>query len=118
MSEPDSPDSSLAASRATRLAKNEVFFREVNEIAAKDGSRPSTSHVFFCECSSGGCIERIDLTGSEYEYVRANGDRFFVVPGHEDNSVERVVETHDRYLIVEKTGLAGIIAERADPRGN
>ena len=36
-----------------------------------------------------------------------------IVPGHEVPEAERVVETHDGYAIVEKTGEAGDVAERA-----
>ena len=52
----------------------------------------------------------------DYERVRAEGARFFVVPGHEDASVELIVATTPTYLVVEKDGHAGIVAEAADPR--
>jgi hypothetical protein len=37
---------------------------------------------------------------------------FIVIPGHEDPQLERVVEAHRDYLIVEKTGVAGEVAEQ------
>ena len=40
-----------------------------------------------------------------------------VVPGHEDVAVEKVVEQHDGYLVVEKTGVTpGQVARENDPR--
>jgi hypothetical protein len=42
--------------------------------------------------------------------------RFFVLSGHEDESVERIVERNDRYLVVEKIGDAAEEADDRDPR--
>jgi hypothetical protein len=39
-----------------------------------------------------------------------------VVPGHQNPAVEVVVETEPRFLVVEKDGAAGIVAELEDPR--
>jgi hypothetical protein len=75
-----------------------------------------TAYEFICECSSASCAERIELTRLQYEHVRAEGTRFFVVPGHEKRGVEVVVETQPTYLVVEKDGLAGLTADEADPR--
>jgi hypothetical protein len=73
-------------------------------------------YQFVCECSANECLDRITLTRVQYEHVRAEGTRFFVAPGHENVAVEEVVETHPTFLIVEKDGHAGIVAEMADPR--
>ena len=74
------------------------------------------AYVFICECSSASCAERVELTRIEYEHVRAEGMRFFVVPGHEQRDTEVVIETRPTYLVVEKDGLAGFVADEADPR--
>jgi hypothetical protein len=42
------------------------------------------------------------MTEGEYQHVRADNDRFAVLPGHEDEQIERVVERAERYLIVDK----------------
>jgi hypothetical protein len=39
---------------------------------------------------------------AEYERVRGQRDRFAVVPGHERDEIEHVVEQSDRYAIVDK----------------
>ena len=112
----DPPCSAPSGAREARLAKNEIFFREANELIEREAAVLDGSVDFICECSSSGCVERLMLTRREYEHVRAKGNRFVVVAGHENASVERVVETHRTYLVVEKHGRAGIDADRADPR--
>lgn len=63
-------------------------------------------------------MDRISLTRDEYEAVRSHPARFFVIPGHEDlNGSEVVVETFDRYVLVEKQGREREIVEQSDPRG-
>jgi len=43
------------------------------------------------------------------------GGRFLIVAGH-DAQDARVVEDHDGYSIIEKSGVAGRIAEEENPR--
>jgi hypothetical protein len=99
------------------LAKTEILFREVNEsIQELAGELGGDDFEFVCECSRVACTDLVKLSRREYERVRAEGTRFFVVPGHEDASVELIVARTDTYLIVEKDGHAGTVAEAADPR--
>jgi hypothetical protein len=106
--------------REARIGKNEILLREVNERIEELGSRlaPATSAIgFVCECGDHTCTEQVRLEGHEYEAVRNNGRRFLTLPGHEAPEVERVVERHDRYQVVEKhEGPPGQLAERTDPR--
>jgi hypothetical protein len=110
------------SSRERRLAENEVVFRAANE-AVKDVADDFVAHgagptfAFFCECSDANCAEQLDLTLTEYEAVRAHGARFVILTGHEEPDVEEVVETRQRYTVVEKTGASRAIAEESDPRG-
>ena len=107
----------LVEAREERLANNEVLFRSVNEaieqLAVDLGGE---AYEFICECSTRGCVERVELSRGEYEHVRADGARFFVVPGHEDPLLELVIEKKPTYLVVEKDGHAGNVAEATDPR--
>lgn len=101
-----------------RIAHNEAVFREVNEGISR-GHWPGeedTPVAFRCECGSLGCTRMIELAAPEYERIRASADRFFVAPGHERPEVETTVETHERYLVVEKRGEAARVAEETDPR--
>lgn len=100
-----------------RAARNEALFREVNEQVrdlAERASRAPTAG-FVCECSDGDCSEHLEVPLEAYERVRAEPRRFLVAPGHE-GAFERVVEREAAYVVVEKRGTAGEIAERLDPR--
>jgi hypothetical protein len=98
-----------------RIARNEATFREINE-AIEDGRQTRAGLIgFLCECGVLGCNEVVELTIPEYEAVRVGSRRFFIRPGHE-TAVDKVVEVHDRYAVVVKTGLAGQLVERSDPR--
>ncbi len=104
--------------REERLAQNEVLFRSLNESIEQQAIRFGgvDEYEFICECSSRNCLERVRLTLREYERVRGDGARFFVLPGHADLSIERVVEQAAAFHVVEKDGPAGIVAEFEDPR--
>ena len=99
-----------------RVAMNEATFRKVNE-GMKDGQDASEDMSFVCECGRLHCTQIIRLTRAEYEAVRGNPRRFAIVAGHEILEAEEVVERHDRYLVVEKSGdPVSEIVERMDPR--
>jgi hypothetical protein len=103
----------------TRIAANEAAFREVNEAIAR-GQYPGEDDAprgFRCECARLGCNQVVELTNREYERIRSNSRHFFVVPGHEMPEAEEVIERNDGYLVVEKTGRAGVRADDSDPRG-
>jgi hypothetical protein len=102
--------------RARRLAKNEVFFREANEQLEREEHRREGTFDCICECSRGGCVQRLKLLITEYEQVRARSDHFAVAHGHEDTSIEEVVERLPTYLVVKKFGEAGDVARQTDPR--
>jgi hypothetical protein len=100
-----------------RAARNEALFREVNEEVARleqrlEGGAPQ----FVCECSAESCVERVTLPLAAYERIRSHPRRFVLKPGHEQDSLERVVESASGYVVVEKTAVAGDVAERTDPR--
>ena len=108
----------MSEAREERLAQNEVVFRTVNEAIDQiaiglGGDQP---YEFVCECATSGCFERVELTLKEYERVRGDGSRFLLRPGHEDIEVELVVESHPEYLVVQKDGVAALVAQEADPR--
>ena len=104
--------------RQERLAKNESLFRTLNEnisdLASRLGGREPFE--FICECSTSGCFERLSLTLAEYERVRQDGTHFLLADGHEDIEIEQVVDHRDGYVVVEKDGVAGLVAADDDPR--
>jgi len=89
-------------------ARNEALMREVNErLRAVDSEAGWADRDqlfgFQCECGNpDGCDGRLEMSLSEYERVRAQRDRFAVIPGHENDAIERVVERDERYYIVDK----------------
>jgi hypothetical protein len=98
-----------------RAARNEALFREVNENIARLEERYSqtqTEPVYLCECKNVDCTDHLAIDPATYRRIREQGRLFFVRPGHEEPRIERVVERHDDYLVVKKTGAAGEIAER------
>ena len=109
--------------REERLASNEALFREINERVAEVAEHfvevESTADPveFTCECGSTTCTEQIALTLDEYEAVRAVSTHFAVIPGHEQPAIERVVERHPNYLVVEKHEEdAEQVARETDPQ--
>jgi hypothetical protein len=58
----------------------------------------------------------LSIQVSLYEAVRDQPRWFVVVPGHEREGVERVVQEHHGCLVIEKLGEAGEVAEDTDPR--
>lgn len=83
-----------------RLAHNEALFRRVNDEI--DGRADGGPTDYVCECADSDCTATIPLDGGEYARIRALPGWFVVLPGHERADVERVVERHDGYLVVEK----------------
>ena len=107
----------MEAASEMRLAKNEAFFRQVNERIkdVADGFE-GDRYEFLCECADPSCTERITLATEEYEAVRANPTRFVLARGHAAPQIEHVVEREEAHLVIEKVGLAGRIAAQLDPR--
>jgi hypothetical protein len=69
-----------------------------------------------CECPRKTCEPaRVALTLAEYDCAAA-ADRFPVAPGHTDLTVECVVDTTDRFQVVEKIELAAQAAAAMAPR--
>jgi len=104
-----SSGSGSANDRYELQARNEALLRTVNErISAIDQEAgawtdPKERFWFQCECgNTETCSERIEMTLAEYQRVRSQQDRFAVLPGHQTDELERVVETQDRFLIVDK----------------
>jgi hypothetical protein len=106
--------------RERRLGLNEAMFREVNE-RVEDVNKAfgaiTGQFDIFCECGDTTCIERLSVPMSDYERVRSESTHFLLHLGHEDPTVERVIEHHEGYVIVEKEGVdVEEVAEATDPR--
>lgn len=107
--------------RGRRIAENEALFRDLNEEVgavahAFSAGGETRTFDFLCECGDSSCAHRVPITLAAYEELRGHPLRFAVLPGHEIGDVERVVETHVGYTVVEKTGETAEIARERDPR--
>ncbi len=111
-------DENIDVEFAGRAARNEEIFRGVN-VRIEEGAELHEVHgplPFHCECGNARCLSKIEIPPREYERIYADPHRFFVVPGHEREEVERVVERHGGDVVVEKFGEAAEEAEEEDPR--
>jgi hypothetical protein len=101
----------VTAPREERVARNEELFQVVNRNIVKMEETLGTRKTFamVCECAKKHCIDGFEVEPAVYQRVRLNPVLFFVVPGHEDPQVEKVLERAPQYLIVEKVGRAAEI---------
>lgn len=100
------------------VAREEAVKREVNE-AIEEGLWPDEREDTIrmrCECGSTDCNAFVNIEVPAYERVRDHGRRFVLAVGHQDPRVEKVVYGTGHYLVVEKLGHAGEVAEQLDPR--
>jgi hypothetical protein len=101
-----------------RIAENESAFRQINE-GIDRGQWPGdekTKAAFVCECARLGCTALVELLPTAYREIRTHPRRFVLAPGHEASGAETVVERNRDYVVVEKRGEAGRVAEAKSPR--
>ena len=102
----------MADPRERRMAANELLARRINEAVEYERPRNGDSgERFVCECVREHCTEALDLTIEEYVRVRSHPRRFVVLKGHEEPAIESVIAVYPGYVVVEKRGEAGRLAE-------
>jgi hypothetical protein len=98
-----------AISRA-RLVKNEQAARAYNNrrlgFELEDGIDPDDDVPFLCECGDKDCAEALEMSPEEFVEVHSAPNRFAVLPGHVLGEVEWVIETRDRYWVIQKRAQA------------
>jgi hypothetical protein len=108
--------------RERRLALNEAMFREVNERVedmTKTFESDTGTFEILCECADTACTDRLSVPTAAYERVRADPTHFLLHADHDDPTVERVIETHESYIVVEKEGReVERVVEQTDPRAD
>lgn len=110
------------ATSAERKGLNQARFADANDRidrAARDlvGADDPDVVPFLCECPRTDCMQVILVTLAEYERVRSSEMHNLTAPGHEDESVERVVARTERYVVTEKGGdAAAAFAAEREPR--
>ena len=101
-------------SQEERIVYNESWSRHLNERKARWMESGQPAAGFRCECWRADCIERIRLSGRQWQKVRSQGNRFAVAPGHVARDFESVVEEYPHFWIIEKHGEAGDLAEQLE----
>ena len=101
-----------------RIARTESLFRNVNERIAESAQRTESENAaFVCECGDADCTEKVEAPLGVYQDVRSDATQFLLVPGHEDDRIEQVVEERSRYSIVRKVNrIVAAHVRRLDPR--
>ena len=100
------------ASSVEHLVRNQMLLPEVNDrLAELSGTWGGEPPEFVCECTSTECTETFPIPLAEYEDIRAQPNRFLILPGHENSEVDHVVETYEAFSLVEKTKYVGLVLE-------
>jgi hypothetical protein len=94
------------------------MFRFGNERMAgwEERHEDEEPELYFCECADPDCRQKVRLEKPDYESVRADSRRFFVVAGHEIPDVETVVESHEGWVVIEKAPDVTSTVQTLDPR--
>ena len=108
--------------REASRARNEVVFRDANEqikAVIDDHGMDLPLAPFLCECGDRACRELIRVPLDKYSEVREFPRRFILATGHDqrDGRETSTVETHEGFVVVEKAGVAGEIAEERAGEG-
>ena len=120
-SDPRSGEDAVSPAVARRIAENESRFRDANERieeAVLEHEITAFTMPFVCECGREECLKTLRLTLAEYELARTGPRLFLCIPGHEvvGAGIGRLVRETSKFVIVEKIGVAGDVAEARDPR--
>jgi len=101
--------------RRERLVKNEEAARAYNNrrlsFELDDEATEEEEVPFLCECGDESCAEAVEMTTDQFIAVHSAPNRFAVVPSHVLGEVEWVVETGEKYWVVEKRPSAMRAAE-------
>lgn len=90
------------------------LIREVNQRIEELSSEweENGRTVVFCECADAECLEKIEISHTEYERIRGSARQFLVKPDHVARRDEAVVAETDEYVVVEKLGPSTSRADR------
>lgn len=102
---------------AIRIGKNDAAFRAANEtiVSTAESYGVDDRYPLLCECADPGCTDVILMSAEDYRAVRENPRWFFNARGHQALALQAgaiaVVEEHATHVVVEKLGVAAVIAE-------
>ena len=104
---------SQAERSAARAAENEVIFRNANQEIERRRAELNVPGFtpFLCECEEESCKTLIFLSQEEYADARMKPNWFILAHDHKCRS-GMIRSSSDRFVVVEKDGLAKEIAEQ------
>jgi hypothetical protein len=109
----------LIDERTKRLAANEAVFRTVNEKLEdlnEAFSFATSTFSIVCECGDIACVEQIEISEEQYAELRSDPTHFAIVPSHEADGIEELIESRAGYVIVRKReGLPARLARETSP---
>jgi hypothetical protein len=95
--------------KARAAGRMQAIYRDVNEriVELADDS----SLTIICECCNDECADPIVVPQRAYDATRAHSRRFLVTDGHFEPKIERVLERHEGFMVIEKFGPAARVVE-------
>ncbi|MGE5272269.1 MAG: hypothetical protein ACM3QU_00640 [Verrucomicrobiota bacterium] len=94
----------------------QTLFRQVNDrVLEVNGILGPTARLadFVCECRDAECSERLTLSVAQFVAVRSHPSRHVVRPGHVEPALERTVEVHKGFAVVEPVRTAPLVESQA-----
>ena len=100
--------------RATRHLRSQLDGRRLNTEVGKHRDT-SAFGDYVCECGIATCSVPVSLTPEEFAAIRAQPGQFVVYPGHVTARLERVVESNERFQVVESvyTSIRWLVSQQA-----
>jgi hypothetical protein len=94
-----------------RNARAQVVYRDLNDrIREMDEEFRNRGRIeVMCECGR-GCAQRLEVPVDDYDRARRDSTYFLVTAPHFAGEVDRVIEDHGSWLLVEAFGVAAEIA--------
>lgn len=104
--------------REIRAARNQAMFRTINHRLTRDDlvAEITGGHMIACECADPRCVQTLAISTAQYQEIRREPQRFAVLPVHVFPDVENAISESGAYVVVEKIGQAGEVAEALEPQ--
>lgn len=95
-----SKEAKIAREVLVRRANDQtIYAADIMLYGQVDGSFPLRIH---CECANAGCEELVEIKKHKVREIHEVNSDFIVFPGHNDGSVEDIVERSKHYFVVRK----------------
>lgn len=87
----------------SELTRGGALFRAVNErIRELQNGSLAEPCDFVCECADERCFARLPMRADEFDALCTSAGAYAVVPGHQQASLEAVLQESIRYMVVSR----------------